>query len=150
MGFELKVVDNSGRITEQFEQFLYAGLEKVGLMAEEYAAALTPVGTPESTGIIGYIGGTLRQSMTHKVAGTEVYVGSNIEYAPYVEWGTGVYVEDAEGNKTGTGRQTPWAWVDKNGDVHWTNGMKPHHMILKAITEHDAEYEAALRNSFQF
>ena len=44
----------------------------------------------EMTGIAGYIGGTLRNSIAHQVVADEnaVYVGTNVEYAPYVELGT--------------------------------------------------------------
>lgn len=65
-------------------------LEMLGMQAEKYAKALCPVGTPESTGIKGYMGGTLRNSITHKVDAGQgvVYIGTNVEYAPYVELGT--------------------------------------------------------------
>ena len=65
-------------------------LEMIGVKAEKYAKALCPVGTPESTGIRGYKGGTLRNSITHQVVnGDTLEVGTNVEYAPYVELGTG-------------------------------------------------------------
>lgn len=63
-------------------------LETIGLLAEGYAKDKCPVGTPESTGIPGYVGGTLRNSITHEVDGDSVYIGTNVEYAPYVEMGT--------------------------------------------------------------
>lgn len=63
-------------------------LETIGLLAEGYAKRACPVGTPESTGIPGYVGGTLRDSITHEVSGDSAYIGTNVEYAPYVELGT--------------------------------------------------------------
>lgn len=64
-------------------------LEICGGKAETYAKELAPVGTPESTGIPGYHGGTLRNSITHEQwdEKTEV-IGSTVKYAPYVELGT--------------------------------------------------------------
>ena len=64
-------------------------LEICGGKAETYAKQLAPVGTPESTGIPGYHGGTLRNSITHEQwdEKTEV-IGSAVKYAPYVELGT--------------------------------------------------------------
>jgi HK97 gp10 family phage protein len=64
-------------------------LEICGGKAETYAKKLCPVGTPESTGKPGYIGGTLKNSITHQQldADSEV-IGSNVYYAPYVELGT--------------------------------------------------------------
>ena len=54
-----------------------SGLEKVGLTAERYAKALCPVDT-----------GRLRNSISHAVEGDSVYIGTNVEYAVYVEKGT--------------------------------------------------------------
>ena len=52
-------------------------LEAVGLQAEGYAKMLCPVDT-----------GRLRNSISHAVSGNEVYIGTNVEYGPYVEFGT--------------------------------------------------------------
>ena len=61
-------------------------LEKMGGRAETHAKEICPVGTPESTGIPGYIGGTLKNSITHKKQDSEtMLVGTNVQYAPYVE-----------------------------------------------------------------
>ena len=63
-------------------------LEIIGGKAETYAKKMCPVGTPESTGIPGYVGGRLKNSITHVQYDdhTEA-IGSNVEYAPYVELG---------------------------------------------------------------
>lgn len=139
MSNDIKIKLNDNMVRQAFNEQATAGLEEIGLRAEDYAAALTPVGTPESTGIQGYIGGTLKNSMTHKVVGKAVYIGTNVEYAPYVELGTGIYATD------GTGEQSPWIWIDKNGKGHWTRGMKPNHMIKKAASEHNDEYKDVLK-----
>lgn len=64
-------------------------LEICGGKAETYAKQLAPVGTPESTGIPGYHGGTLRNSITHEQwdEKTEV-IGSTVNYSKFVELGT--------------------------------------------------------------
>ena len=64
-------------------------LEICGGKAETYAKELAPVGTPESTGIPGYHGGTLRNSITHEQwdEKTEV-IGSTVDYSKFVELGT--------------------------------------------------------------
>ena len=74
---DVKFTDNSAEILEAFEQATARGLEKIGLTAEGYAKKNAPVDT-----------GRLRNSITHEVDGQEVYIGSNVEYAPYVEMGT--------------------------------------------------------------
>lgn len=44
--------------------------------------------------------------------------GPTAEYAPYVEYGTGVFAAD------GSGRQTPWSYKDESGKWHTTSGQK--------------------------
>jgi len=41
--------------------------------------------------------GELRRSITHEVNGDTGIVGSNLEYAPYVEYGTGLFTESGNG-----------------------------------------------------
>ena len=115
----VKIHDNSKEVSDNIKAALLRGLETCGLVAEGYAKKLAPVGTPESTGIPGYIGGLLRGSITHALSGKQpsistyqdnagtrrgsysgtapeesganksaVYIGTNVEYAPYVCLGT--------------------------------------------------------------
>ena len=70
-------IDNSQRILTAMEKGIKNGLEAIGLTAETYAKQETPVDT-----------GRLRNSISHTVDGEAVYIGSNVEYAPYVELGT--------------------------------------------------------------
>lgn len=64
-------------------------LKTIGQNAEEYAKENCPVGSPESTGIPGYIGGTLRNSITNQVLEDEqaVIIGTDVQYGKYVELG---------------------------------------------------------------
>ena len=71
--------DNREAIANAIDRALVAALEEVGLVAEGYAKRACPVDT-----------GRLRNSITHVVdEGTRhVIIGTNVEYAPYVELGT--------------------------------------------------------------
>ncbi len=71
--------DNARQIADAIDQALAKALEEVGLVAEGYAKKACPVDT-----------GRLRNSITHQVRPSEksVYIGTNVEYAPYVELGT--------------------------------------------------------------
>jgi len=71
--------DNREAIVDAIDRALVAALEEVGLVAEGYAKRACPVDT-----------GRLRNSITHIVdEGTRhVIIGTNVEYAPYVELGT--------------------------------------------------------------
>ncbi len=70
------------------------GLEQAfsaaGLDMQNKAKEMAPVGTPESTGIPGYIGGTLRQSIRKETIndGLGVRVSTNVKYAVYQNNGT--------------------------------------------------------------
>ena len=67
-------------------------LARRAVEVERMAKRLCPVGTPESTGIRGYAGGRLRSSITWSLArdarGLLALIGSNVSYAPFVEFGT--------------------------------------------------------------
>lgn len=132
-------VDNSAMFISAKDRAVQVALAQYGLDAETEVKRRTPVGTPRSTAVKGYHGGTLRNSISHEVRDDAVYVGTNIPYSKYVELGTGIYATN------GNGRRTPWVWIDQNGKGHFTSGMKPKHMIkngveatikkFKAITE---------------
>jgi len=85
---DVKVTDNSEKILKALRGAKPRALEKIGEKAEGYVAKLCPVGTAESTGIPGYRGGTLRDSITHTADDEAAYIGTNVEYAPHVEMGT--------------------------------------------------------------
>ena len=76
--------------------------------------------------------GALRRSIQSEVKGSgkEVIgeVFTPLEYAPYVEFGTGVYSEK-------TGRSKPWAYKDDDGKWHTTKGMHPQPFMRPALQE---------------
>ena len=57
---------------------------------EQKAKEICPVGTPESTHKPGYVGGTLRRSISTEIVdnGFTAEIGPHTEYADYVEYGT--------------------------------------------------------------
>lgn len=78
--------------------------------------------------------GALRRSITSKVEVTgnsiEGIVFTPLEYAPYVEYGTGLYAENGNGRKTG------WAYEDeKTGEIIWTRGQHPQPYLRPALEE---------------
>lgn len=73
--------------------------------------------------------GQLRQSINHKVEDKTGWISTNVEYAPYVEIGTGIYSSE------GGGRQTPWVYQDAKGQWHRTSGGKPHPFMKPALEQ---------------
>ncbi len=64
-------------------------VHSAGLTCQKVAKINCPVGTPESTGIKGYHGGRLRQSiLVDNSKFGESTVGTNVYYAIFVELGT--------------------------------------------------------------
>lgn len=65
-------------------------VRKHGAEIQTKAQQNAPVGTPESTGIPGYVGGTLKRSIGIDITdgGMTAEVEPTAEYAPYVELGT--------------------------------------------------------------
>lgn len=78
MDMKFKMENDFSTLIEEaaFSQ-IETALEKVGLMAERNAKIACPVDT-----------GRLRNSISHTHDKNTAYVGTNVEYAPYVEMGT--------------------------------------------------------------
>ena len=73
----IRITDNSELVGEEFQQACERALTRIGFQAETYAKRECPVDT-----------GNLRNSITNAVDDKSAYVGTNVEYAPYVELGT--------------------------------------------------------------
>ena len=73
--------------------------------------------------------GELRRSITSKVENFEGVVYTPLEYAPYREYGTGLFAEN------GGRMDVPWNYQDDEGNWHSTSGMKPHPFMRPALDE---------------
>lgn len=131
--------DHSPEVNAKLEEALEAALEAVGNQAVSHAKSIITRESRVDTG-------ALRNSVNHAVDMDEkcVYVGTNMEYAIYHEFGTGIYTDG------GRGRQSPWAYQDAKGNWHRTRGIKPIHFLRDAVQDHIKEYqqimEAEIRN----
>jgi HK97 gp10 family phage protein len=73
--------------------------------------------------------GDLRRSIASKVEDDIGTVYTPLEYAPYVEYGTGLFAESG-------GRQDiPWTYQDDKGEWHSTSGQKPQPFMRPALLE---------------
>ena len=79
MAIDVKITDNSDLVKNALEEQIEVALIAIGMTAETYAKQDCPVDT-----------GRLRNSITHEVRMDEnaTYIGSNVEYAAFVEMGT--------------------------------------------------------------
>lgn len=97
-------------------------LEKACALVERSAKEKAPQGV-----------GDLRRSITSKIEnnGEEIQgvVYTPLEYAPYVEYGTGLFAEEG-------GRQdVPWHYQDEKGEWHSTSGQHPQPYMRPALDE---------------
>ena len=69
--------DNTQEVLSALEKAKKRGLEAIGLVAEGHAKKETPVDT-----------GRLRNSISHATDDEAAYIGTNVEYGPYVELGS--------------------------------------------------------------
>ena len=129
----MKFKDNSEAakqaITEASVQFLFQAC----LLVEGQAVALAAVQTAR-----------LRNSIDHTVDEDELigYVGSNVEYAVYVEFGTGEFAENGQGRKGG------WVYQDPSGEWFFTWGQEPQPYLRPAFRQNKGRIEALAKEIF--
>lgn len=110
-------------------QKLEAALTRACLIVERSAKQKAPKGNS----------GELARSITHKIENKEGVVYTPLLYAPYVEYGTGLFAE--EGGRT----DVPWSYQDEKGDWHTTSGMHPMPYMRPALDENREEIIRILR-----
>lgn len=81
--------------------------------------------------------GALRRSITSKIetSNEEIrgVVFTPLEYAPYIEYGTGLFAEN------GGRMDVPWNYQDDQGNWHSTSGQKPQPFMRPALDENREE-----------
>lgn len=77
-----------GQFIKSYEAKANRALKVIGVFLVGDAKLRCVVGTPESTGIKGYVGGNLKNSITDDYEYLVAGVGSVVKYAPHVELGT--------------------------------------------------------------
>lgn len=83
--------------------------------------------------------GALIRSIASRVEGTEGIVYTPLEYAPYVEFGTGLFAEN------GGRMDVPWNYKDDKGEWHSTSGQKPQPFMRPALEENREEIMRILK-----
>ena len=120
-------------IVERFENIadssnIESALGKAAAIVEASAKKKAPKGD-----------GALRNSITSKVDGDKAIVFTPLLYAPYVEYGTGIFAEE------GGRMDVPWNYQDDEGEWHSTSGMKPHPYMRPALEENREKIIKILR-----
>lgn len=134
MGTEIEVIDNTDEILLLFTMAVNRALEHCGMEGERAAKDLCP-----------YDEGALKNSITHRVVdsnfGQVAIIGTNNEYAAYVELGTGQYYSG--------GRKTPWVYQDEKGDWHMTHGQKAKPYLKPAVTDNASTFRKIIKDELR-
>ena len=106
-----------------FADWQEKALKAIGMYIEGQAVLRCPVAPVR--------GGNLVGSIRHIVdnSARTVTIGTPVDYAIYVEKGTGRYAVK------GDGRKTAWYYEDDFGVGHWTRGHKPQPFLTPAAED---------------
>lgn len=107
---------------------IYNALGKACALVERDAKKKAPKGD-----------GHLRRSITSEVRGLEGVVFTPLEYAPYVEYGTGLYAEE------GGRKDVPWHYQDDKGEWHSTSGQHPQPFMRPALNSNREKIKQILK-----
>lgn len=86
--------------------------------------------------------GALARSITHEVEDGTGYIGTNLEYAPYVEYGTGIFAA------AGDGRKERWSYQTADGQWHSTVGQRPHPFLHPALDNNRTKVLEAIKKYY--
>lgn len=131
---DYEIKDNSEEIIAKIKDAKNRALERIGMQAESFAKKNITLQKAVDTG-------ALRNSINHKVKDDDVYIGTNKEYAAYVELGTGKHYNG--------GRQTPWVYQDAKGNWHMTHGQRARPYLKPAAADHAQTYKNILEDEMK-
>lgn len=123
-------IENLDKLISKLEKLedVNQAMEQACILVENEAKIKCPVDN-----------GLLRNSITHYIKDNPNelvgVVGTNVEYAPYVEFGTGIY------SSLGNGRQDRWKYKDAKGEWHSTIGQHPQPYLQPALEENRRKIE---------
>lgn len=141
MGIEIKIQNNNiQKVLKEANDEMIKRLTVCGMKAKDFAKEKLTDELNKTTPQWYVRTGALRNSIDYIVDPDEkkMIVGAGAEYAPYVEFGTGI-------NYDGGGRRTSWVYKGSDGQFHMTNGMKARPFIKPALEDHMDFYEKVLK-----
>ena len=131
-----KFTDNSKAVKAEMQATMQKALESAALIVEASAKALAPVDS-----------GELRDKIDHNVKNTAngptATIGSPLDYALYVEYGTGEKAENGAGRKGGWSYQTP------DGEWHFTRGSEPQPFLRPAFRNNKTKVQDIIGKEFK-
>jgi HK97 gp10 family phage protein len=144
------VIKNLERLLERFDNMaktdVYGAMAKATNIVHAQAKLLAPRDT-------GQLAESIHQEVRHNGAKTEGRVYTNLEYAPYVEFGTGIkgdgtYPYNIEGLNL-TYRSSPWVYRNEDGEYIYTTGQVAQPYMYPALKRHEKEIAKLLKTNVQ-
>lgn len=136
-GVSVEVKFNIPEAKKAMSQIVHEAMNDAAITIHREATNRVP--SPGRYGV-----GNLKASLNFRVEASDgvvfAIVGTQVEYAPYVELGTGIY---AEGGK---GRKTPWMYKNRKGEWIRTVGQKPQPFLRPALDENADRLKAYIEN----
>lgn len=125
------VINKLGDVAENLSVGLYNALQEAGEIVRKDAVMNCPVQT-----------GRLRGSITSNVEGNTAEIGTNVDYAPYVEFGTG-----AKGDKS-VAHTTKERWTYYSGGQFFTtSGHAPQPFLIPALKNNSDKIKQLIRQA---
>lgn len=134
----MMAIENLNKLISKLEKLdnVNQAMEQACILVENEAKIKCPVDN-----------GLLRNSITHYIEDNPNelvgVVGTNVEYAPYVEFGTGIY------SSLGNGRQDRWKYKDAKGEWHSTIGQHPQPYLQPALEENRRKIEKMFKEQIK-
>lgn len=136
MSFEFK--DNSEHAKSEINRLTIKALFEAALLIQGQAVVLAPVDS-----------GRLKLSIDYEVDEGQLiaYVGTNVEYAIYVEFGTGEFAENGQGRKGGWVYPDPEGGRSENGKqkFFFTYGQEPQPYLRPAFRTNRSRVESIFK-----
>ena len=132
-------IEGIGKVLKRLEKLSNTeNIEKAMGKACAVVEAAAKQNAPKDTG-------ALRNSITSKVEkdGNDIIgvVFTPLEYAPYIEYGTGLFAEN------GGRKDVPWNYQDDKGEWHSTNGQQPQPFLRPALADNRDKIKEILEES---
>ena len=148
---DFTVKDHTPEAIDAKDEAIERAMEIIGMKLERYAKALCPVGKPETTGIKGYIGGTLKNSITYVTAkhdGHTVTIGEGqADPRKKLHGGKKDSASTEEKECVFVGTNVYYAPYVEMGTSKSKKGPRP--FIQPALKDHLSEYEHIIRNELK-
>lgn len=127
--------DYTKRTKRELRKVSFKALTRVGNLISSQCQALAAVDTGELRDSI--------QSIVKEYGGdVRVFVGTNVEYSVFVEFGTGEFAEN------GLGRKGGWLYRSPDGKVVFTYGNEPQPFIRPAFKKNKKRAQDIIAQTF--